>query len=198
MPPSSEHGLFALPHTHTQHTNTTQGLAEYKNLEVLTLDNNPVTAVAGLPALPNLKTLWLNNNSIADVEEAVEVFASQLPNLEYLSILGNPGAKSELTGASKAQCETQRHFITYKIPSLKFLNASPITAQDKAEAAKKSKVLQSLVSGDQIDKTATVKITTHAVLDQESKKQQPSFGKQRRFYTGKFSEGNRFICDDAL
>eukprot|EP01061_Rhynchopus_euleeides_P027440 TRINITY_DN44618_c0_g1_i1.p1 TRINITY_DN44618_c0_g1~~TRINITY_DN44618_c0_g1_i1.p1 ORF type:complete len:221 (+),score=84.72 TRINITY_DN44618_c0_g1_i1:271-933(+) len=174
-----------------------EGISEYSSLEVLTLDNNSLATLEGFPKLESLKTLWLNKNDVQDIEALVDCLESSAPKLQYLSLLGNPGCKSELSGASKGEAERQRLFIIWRLPSLQFLNASPVTPAEREEAMKRGKFLRT-TPVQVIDKTAPVKAQTHTLLEQESRKQQPTFGKQRRFYTGKFSEGNRFICDDAL
>eukprot|EP01060_Flectonema_neradi_P014170 TRINITY_DN20886_c0_g1_i1.p1 TRINITY_DN20886_c0_g1~~TRINITY_DN20886_c0_g1_i1.p1 ORF type:complete len:250 (+),score=65.56 TRINITY_DN20886_c0_g1_i1:60-752(+) len=174
-----------------------EGLSDFTNIETLTVDNNNIKSLETLPSLPSLKTLWLNKNCISDVDSALEVLSTKMPNIEYLSLIGNPGCKSEMNGSTPSEAERYRLYCIYKLPKLVFLDSSPVKEDERQNAIARGQYLK-VAKPTVAAVGATAEVQPNKLLEAQTKKSQPTFGKQRRFYTGKFSEGNRFIRDDVL
>ncbi|XP_012156611.1 leucine-rich melanocyte differentiation-associated protein [Ceratitis capitata] len=68
-------------------------LYEFTNLEYLVLDNNRLHEAHFQQlqwSLPKVKLLMLNRNELMDLQRTITLLASIFPNLEYLSLHGNP------------------------------------------------------------------------------------------------------------
>ena len=61
-------------------------IAEFVNLELLSLINVGLTSVSNLPKLPKLKKLELSDNGICG---GLDMLAEKLPNLTHLNLSGN-------------------------------------------------------------------------------------------------------------
>ena len=177
--------------------NDFEGLSDFTNLETLTVDNNNIVKLDNMPQLLRLKTLWLNKNSITSVDDALEILSTEVPNIEYLSLLGNPGCKTEMNGSSQLEVERYRLYCIYKLPKLVFLDSSPVSDSERQNAISRGQYLK-VAKPSATVLSSTTEVQPNKLLETQTKKAQPTFGKQRRFYTGKFSEGNRFIRDDVL
>lgn len=77
-----------------------QFLGEFENLTSLIMDHNNVDSHTILPVMPKLKLLWLNHNCIKDLFPFIKNLYSSVPNLRYLSLMGNKAAPSYLNGGS--------------------------------------------------------------------------------------------------
>ncbi len=200
-------------------------LVKFTALETLVLDNNEIASLKKLPPLPNLTTLWLNNNNIADVEDVVGSLGKQCPRLQYVSLLRNPCCPNELMGKGDAEYRRYRIYVKYRLPTLNKLDAAPFTSDETQEAREKGKFLQTAVhtaktsdgaqpvasssSGLAGAEGSTTALATEEITDyfvrfekkdgpDPNKPALPYFTQQRHFYSGKTSEGNRFIKDDVL
>ncbi len=197
-------------------------LVKFTSLETLVLDNNEIVSLKKLPSLPNLTTLWLNNNNIGDVEDVVGSLARQCPKLQYVSLLRNPCCPNELMGKGDAEYRRYRIYVKYRLPTLNKLDAAPFTADEISEAREKGRFLQTAVhKAGEVDAGGEGQAGTStsvggaaaeeaAVTDyfarfekktdgsDPTKPAGPYFTQQRHFYSGKTSEGNRFIKDDVL
>ena len=199
-------------------------LSKFAALETLVLDNNDIISLRKLPALPNLLTLWLNNNSIADVEDVVGSLAKQCPKLQYLSLLRNPCCPNELMGKGDAEYRRYRIYVRYRLPTLNKLDAAPFTADEISEAREKGKFLHTAVhKAEEVPVIEAAAASTDSAgaptatggggadgeedyfarfdkkqAESDAKPAGPYFTQQRHFYSGKTSEGNRFIKDDVL
>ncbi|XP_018783491.1 PREDICTED: leucine-rich repeat-containing protein C10orf11 homolog isoform X1 [Bactrocera latifrons] len=74
-------------------------LYEFNNLKYLILDNNRLHEAHFEQmqwALPKVKVLMLNRNELMDLQKTIQLLASIFPNLEYLSLHGNPICPDEL------------------------------------------------------------------------------------------------------
>ncbi|XP_036323761.1 leucine-rich melanocyte differentiation-associated protein [Rhagoletis pomonella] len=74
-------------------------LYEFTNLKYLILDNNRLHEAHFNQlqwSLPKVKLLMLNRNELMDLEKTITLLASIFPNLEYLSLHGNPICPDEL------------------------------------------------------------------------------------------------------
>ena len=111
------------------------GLGQFNAVETLVLDNNELTSLKNFPEFKHLHTLWLNKNSIESIDETLTILQRCAPRLTYLSLVMNPCAPSELTGASEAEYNRYRVLVKYRLPNLQLLDAAPFTAKE-AETAK--------------------------------------------------------------
>jgi len=182
-----------------------KGLDKFRNIETLILDNNGILSLENLPDLPRLTTLWCNKNDLMDIEVVLRAVSKNCPRLTYLSLLGNPCCANELNGNAVQEYTRLRLYICYRLPTLKYLDAMPVTEQERTEARAQgphSKVVK-------VSAAAAVEPPANA----EAAQQQQSFFKddpqregrhatyfsyQKQQYSGKSSEGNRFIKDDKL
>ena len=209
---------------------TLPDLEQFSALETLILDNNDIDSLAKFPSLPHLHTLWLNKNHLKDIDEVLTVLTRTCPRLTYLSLLQNPCAPSELTGASPAEYARYRVLVKWRMPMLTYLDAAPFTAKEIETAKEKGKYYQTARPSMPPTAAATstgnmAKPASNHKLDEsseggdakpEKKKDEEDlfakaveeretahsggayYSKQQQFYSGKSSEGNRFIRDDVL
>jgi hypothetical protein len=185
-----------------------KGLDKFRNLETLILDNNKVSSLEFLPDLPRLNTLWLNKNELMDIEAVLSAVSKQCPRLTYLSLLGNPCCANELNGNAFAEYTRLRLYICYRIPTLKFLDAMPVTEEERAESKKQgphSKVIRiaaAVVDTPANEGEAAIQSQNSATFFKEDPQREGRhatyFSYQKQQYSGKSSEGNRFIKDDKL
>lgn len=77
-----------------------QFLANFDNLTSLNLDHNRIDENTVFPYMPTLELLWLNNNNVQSLYPFVKNLHRSVPNLKYLSIMGNNAAPSYLNGGS--------------------------------------------------------------------------------------------------
>jgi len=177
------------------------GLDLFPRLESLVLDNNSLVSLEGMPELKDLHTLWLNKNALADLEATLDALVAKAPALKFLSLMGNPCSVSLLSGASQEEIDRYRAYVIFRLPGLQLLDAAPITPAERKLAKEKGQFFR-------VGKQVVVKTTTENQPSQYYKKGGQAaeragehtsyFGKQRRFYSGKYSEGNRFIRDNDL
>lgn len=182
-----------------------EGFAGLEALETLILDKNGIEELSDWPRMPSLKTLWLNNNSIHDINETLEVVSRKFPSLTYLSMLKNPAVPNMYFSDGEAEAyQRHRYMVIYTCKQLNFLDATPISPEERAEAEKKGKFLKVARPKTQSSKTHT----EHKAKKQAEPKRAPvkehrpqtaSFlAKGRSRYDGSNSEGNRFIVNDDL
>jgi hypothetical protein len=125
------------------------------SLTSLVLDNNELTSASlRLPPLPALTTLWVNNNKIADLDEFLAHVRAQCPAITYLSMLKNAACPNFFTGKPSEDYHRYRRHVLSVLPSLRFLDASPVTDAERgiaaaaaAAAASSSSSSSSLVGG---------------------------------------------------
>ena len=92
--------------------------------------------------------------------------------------------------------------VVHKIPHLAFLDATPITHEERKESYHSGHVAltHSIVTKIHHDVFRPISRSEDDVDDGHSdvKKTKTFFGKLRYGYSGKYSEGNRFITDNDL
>ncbi|EFC43643.1 predicted protein [Naegleria gruberi] len=183
-----------------------ENLNRFTALKSLVLDNNSIDDVKHFPSLSNLETLWMNNNSIYDLDATIEACLQKFPKLIYLSLLKNPACPNEFTGNDTDDYQHYRLYVLYRMPNLKFLDSRQVTDEERKEAARRGKFCK-VVTPDysqlqqQSDDTAddSPKVDYLAAKDYYDKEKTHSyFGYTRHVYTGKHSEGNRFIKNNDL
>ena len=116
----------------------------FPKLETLVLDSNNVTHKSSVPLHQKLRTVSLNSNRIGsrDTESGtssggsmfVDRLARALPNLSFLSLHHNPGCPSYFNKAELTETELFRKYCIRKLRSLEFLDAAPITDEEREEA----------------------------------------------------------------
>ncbi|XP_076349064.1 leucine-rich melanocyte differentiation-associated protein-like isoform X2 [Tachypleus tridentatus] len=96
-------------------------LEDFSILEQLILDNNELTD---------------NANFITDLDKLLNQLVKCYPNLTYLSLLGNPACPDQLSNMEKDEDDYQRYryYVIHKLPMLNFLDSTPVTARERAEA----------------------------------------------------------------
>ncbi|XP_065063470.1 leucine-rich melanocyte differentiation-associated protein-like [Rhopilema esculentum] len=183
-----------------------KGLVGFNVLEELLLDNNQLKDDIELPELPSLTTLTLNKNKINDIEKILDKTVSKLPKLSYLSLLGNPACPNQLISMDKDDADYQRYryYVIHRIPSLKFLDSTPVKETEHKEALRVGALMKVVSSekgkfeagseSDSEDEAFSPLPTEEAELGDHK----GTFGKCRYVYYGKHSEGNRFILNNDL
>ncbi|XP_022123404.2 leucine-rich melanocyte differentiation-associated protein isoform X1 [Pieris rapae] len=119
--------------SHNKITNL-EPLVHFKHLTSLIADDNPVTENCFLPPLPKLELLWLNYCKIASLYPWVGKLKESCPNLQYLSLMGNPAAPSYFNGGTFYEYLQYRLFIISQFPSLNHLDDRKITEDQKEES----------------------------------------------------------------
>lgn len=189
-----------------------KGLKGFKKLKELVLDNNNLSDDLIFPTLERLETLTMNKNNINNLEVFMEKITESLPNLTYLSLLGNKACPNQLTSLENNEDDYQRYryYVLYKIPKLHFLDSTPVTSTERKEA-KRIGAFTKIVSADStemIENSADedlrksegyTPLPPSRTFDDDVEQQAKStFGKCRYVYYGKHSEGNRFIVNNDL
>lgn len=117
------------------------GFEKLTNLSTLILDKNGLESMAACPPLPALKELWFNNNQVHNLTDFMNSVAQLCPGLTTLSLMRNPAAPPMvcLSQEDVSAAARYRLYIIYRMPSLSFLDAAPVTAAERAEAKAKGK-----------------------------------------------------------
>ncbi|KAI5646501.1 leucine-rich repeat domain-containing protein [Phthorimaea operculella] len=181
---------------------TLKGLEQFSRLEELILDNNRLGDGVKFPRLLHLRTLSLNNNQITDLEELIEKISEHLPSLSYLSLLSNKACPNQLSDLDKDDSDYQRYryYVIYKLPNLRFLDSRRVSSKERAEAATRgafARVRRPQLC-DVIAPAAPVPLRPLPVDLAALGKHKGAYGKCNYKYTGKHSEGNRFIVNSDL
>lgn len=186
------------------HIRSLDGLEYFKDLEELILDSNQLDDTISFPDLSNLHTLILNKNQITDVDVLISKVKGHLPNVTYISLLGNIACPNELSDLQKDEEDYQRYryYVIFKLPHLKFLDSRPVSEEEKKEAQKRGsymRVAKPLSDLEDSDEPAVLS-TPYTPLPNNSREglHKGSFGKCRYVYYGRHSEGNRFIRNNDL
>ncbi|XP_056643294.1 leucine-rich melanocyte differentiation-associated protein-like [Diorhabda sublineata] len=186
-----------------------RGIEEFRNLKELILDNNQLTDQIVIPYLPELHTLSLNKNKIEDLPLLLSKINTNLPKLTFLSLIGNKACTNELSGNENDEKDYQRYrcYVLYHLPNLKFLDSRKVGELEKCEAKRRGKfmnVIRPCVSIPFIDvNELCYNSTTNAFNPLPRTLRNPddykgAYGKCQYRYSGKHSEGNRFISNKDL
>ncbi|XP_066600783.1 leucine-rich melanocyte differentiation-associated protein-like [Prorops nasuta] len=190
------------------------GIKDYANLQELVLDNNNLHHLRTLPYIPTLNTLSLNNNKLSDIDEALNTIRKCCPNVAYVSLLGNPGCPDQLTNSGTTDDDDYERYRLYAIhvlPStLKFLDSRRVSVQEKNDALSRGRFLRTvklkskmimddLVLPHQFDDVYFhVNYTPLPRALRSPQDHKGAYGKCKYRYSGKNSEGNRFISNNDL
>lgn len=113
-------------------------LGAFTRVSDLILDANGLEGVDAFPRMDTVTTLWFNKNRVSDLADFMDGVAAKFPNLRYLCFMGNP-ASPPLVCSSEAEVQaTKRYrlYVVYRLPALTMLDSTPVTAEERAEAAK--------------------------------------------------------------
>ncbi|CAH0723954.1 unnamed protein product, partial [Brenthis ino] len=119
--------------SHNKITNL-DGLVYFKHLSTLIADDNPITENCLLPPLPKLQLLWLNRCKISSLYPWVGKLKESCPNLQYLSLMGNPAAPSYFNGGTFYEYLQYRLFVISQFPSLLHLDDRRVSDDQREEA----------------------------------------------------------------
>ncbi|CAD5114540.1 unnamed protein product [Dimorphilus gyrociliatus] len=176
-------------------------LFAFTNLQELVADNNRLRIPLKIPRLDSLRTICLNKNNLDDLNAFLDEIADKLSGLTYLSLLGNPICPTLQRESEDDDILRYRCYVLYKLPSLKFLDSSPVKITELQRSHTHGEfyriarpvIVQVKDSEEELLKS---KLTPLPMLKTSEKK--TSFGKCKYMYKGKHSEGNRFIRNADL
>ncbi|XP_031337729.1 leucine-rich melanocyte differentiation-associated protein isoform X1 [Photinus pyralis] len=181
-----------------------RGMEGFPLLRELVLDNNQLTDSLVLPYLPHLHTLSLNKNCINDIELLITKIIHNLPTLTYLSLLGNKACPNQLSDIDKDEEDYQRYryYVLHRLPALQFLDSTKVKDSERLEAKLRGQYMKIIrpkhvnlnIAGDAVLQTLTP-------LPRSVRKPEDHRGAYERCkyrYSGKNSEGNRFISNNDL
>ncbi|XP_042883248.1 leucine-rich melanocyte differentiation-associated protein-like isoform X2 [Penaeus japonicus] len=116
-----------------------EGLEKFPYLEELVLDNNYIDDSVMIPYLDTLHTLSLNKNKVSNLDKLLDQVREQLPNLRYLSLLGNVACPDQLSSADTDERDYKRYrlYVLHRLPALKFLDSSSVRRSEAREARKR-------------------------------------------------------------
>ncbi|XP_017889650.1 leucine-rich melanocyte differentiation-associated protein-like [Ceratina calcarata] len=188
---------------------------QYQRLQELVLDNNKLRDLKTLPHIPSLTTLSLNNNKISDIDGALKRIAECCPKVVYVSLLGNPGCPDQLTNPTSTDEEDYdryRLYAIYTLPStLRFLDSRPVTEQERKDAERRGKFSRTVKLVPEFSSKVApnpaeefddiffnINYTPLPRSLRDPLDHKGAFGKCKYRYSGKNSEGNRFISNNDL
>ncbi|XP_047478919.1 leucine-rich melanocyte differentiation-associated protein-like isoform X2 [Penaeus chinensis] len=116
-----------------------EGLEKFPYLEELVLDNNYIDDSVMIPYLDTLHTLSLNKNKVTNLDKLLDQVSVQLPNLRYLSLLGNVACPDQLSSSDMDERDYKRYrlYVLHRLPSLKFLDSTGVRRSELREARKR-------------------------------------------------------------
>jgi len=173
-------------------------------LETLVLDKNNLDTFEGWPTLKSVTTLWLNNNNLKDINLAMDEVAKIFPNLSYISMMMNPACPNMYFADGESEAyQRYRHYVIYRLKKLKFLDATPVDAEERKEAEKRGHLMSVSRPKTQPKPVAEPSASPEpAKKKEEVKEHTPKvatfLAKGKARYDGSNSEGNRFIMNDDL
>ncbi|XP_014217016.1 leucine-rich melanocyte differentiation-associated protein-like [Copidosoma floridanum] len=126
--------IHTLDVSHNKFSRNLHFLAEFENLTSLNLDHNNIDSITVFPYMPQLQLLWLNNNNIEELFPFLKSLHKSLPNLRYLSLMGNKAAPSYLNGGTFYDYLQYRLFVISWFPKLVHLDDRVITHEQHSEA----------------------------------------------------------------
>lgn len=182
-----------------------RGLEGFPLLRELVLDNNQLTDSLVLPYLPYLHTLSLNKNSINDIELLITKILHNLPVLTYLSLLGNKACPNQLSDIDKDEEDYQRYryYVLHHLPRLQFLDSTKVKESERIEAKLRGQYMK-IIRPKHINLNITGDnsiLRPFTPLPKSVRKPEDHRGAYERCkyrYSGKNSEGNRFISNNDL
>eukprot|EP00795_Rhopilema_esculentum_P008661 gene8661-14677_t len=152
------------------------------------------------------KRLDLSYNRLRSLKGLVGFNVLEELLLDNNHLLGNPACPNQLISMDKDDADYQRYryYVIHRIPSLKFLDSTPVKETEHKEALRVGALMKVVSSekgkfeagseSDSEDEAFSPLPTEEAELGDHK----GTFGKCRYVYYGKHSEGNRFILNNDL
>ncbi|EZA50657.1 uncharacterized protein LOC105283626 isoform X2 [Ooceraea biroi] len=128
--------LYHLDISHNFFSRNLHFLTNFDNLRSLNLDHNRIDENTMFPYIPTLELLWLNNNHIQNLYPFMKNLQKSMPNLKYLSIMGNDAAPSYLNGGSFYDYLQYRLYVLSWFPTLVHLDDRKVTEDQRREAVR--------------------------------------------------------------
>ncbi|XP_074602034.1 leucine-rich melanocyte differentiation-associated protein-like [Brevipalpus obovatus] len=185
-----------------------KGVGNFSELEELVLDNNNLQDSIDFPRCDGLQTLSINKNKLENLENLMNKLSRSYRNLRHLSLLGNPCCPDQLTNRDADEDDYRRYklFVLYKLPKLKFLDFGKIKNSERREAQRVGPYMGTVRPREDVFDTidndnglATNRYSPLSPPDYSSPAApKGAYGRLRYRYTGKHSEGNRFIRNSHL
>jgi hypothetical protein len=188
-----------------------QGLEMFSHLEELILDNNQLDDHIGFPPSDTVNTISLNKNKFLDLELLLLKLKGSYPQLRYLSLLGNPACPDQLSSNDKDEEDYQRYryYVIHCIPGLKFLDSKPVHVKEFREAKRVGAFMRVIrpeelareQDGEGENDVSHGDFLTYTPLPLERQQEgghSGIYGVCKYRYSGRHSEGNRFIRNHDL
>ncbi|KAH6942066.1 hypothetical protein HPB50_000249 [Hyalomma asiaticum] len=185
----------------------------FRKLRELVLDNNELREASEFRFNAQLTTLSLNKNCFDNLDYLVSCIEQCYPSLTFLSLLGNPACPDQISNPERHDdddYQRYRYYVIHKLWRLKFLDSRAVTSAERAEARRVGAFMRVArppvhvgvsVPWDDGDTeldayryTPLPPMPTHDIGQQRK----TVYGVLKYKYTGKHSEGNRFIRNDEL
>lgn len=188
-----------------------KGLSSFPVVSEVILDNNCLSDDVMFPENQRLTTLSLNKNLFQRLENLVVKLSTSYPKLEFLSLIGNP-----CSPFINEDQEDYRSRVISRFPRLAFLDSSAVKAVERRRLSMESSTksdktmilpfvvrpTQSMM--DRLEEENDDDDDSHAIIESgvlalpSTSSSTAAYGKVRYRYTGKHSEGNRFIRNSQL
>nr|XP_029715967.1 LOW QUALITY PROTEIN: leucine-rich melanocyte differentiation-associated protein-like [Aedes albopictus] len=198
-----------------------ESLELFTKLEELVLDNNYLTDDIIFPAqLDRIKLLSLNNNKFENLDLLLTKLSLCFPNLEYLSLLGNPACPCHLLNLKYSEYDYLKYrlYIIRYLPRLRILDAQRVKKMERDFVrSQQSQEYEEEENGSRHHKGNALRhlyasLSTalgvrpkdppvyHPLPEsiREAGDHRGAYGKCRYRYIGAQSEGNRFILNTDL
>lgn len=184
-----------------------KGIEHFAQLRELVLDNNVLYDPSEFRYNAQLTTLSLNKNRFDNLDFLISCIEQCYPALSFLSLLGNPACPDQITNPDKDDDDYQRYryYVIYKLRNLKFLDSRAVTRSERRESRRvgafmrvsrprDSEAPQWTEGSDEAGRFTPLPSFPGTV----SEHKKTVYGVLKYKYTGKHSEGNRFIRNDEL
>lgn len=145
---------------------TGEGLELFVKLDTLVLDKNGLENLDGFPKLPTVTVLWMNDNKVRLAQRRLEpthgthalrcpvrqvsdlpTFYTQVrelfPALNFFCLMRNPASPpfAAMSEGDAKKIRQFRLFTIYSLPTLQFLDSSPVSPEERADAKKRGKYM---------------------------------------------------------
>ncbi|XP_075559151.1 leucine-rich melanocyte differentiation-associated protein-like [Dermacentor variabilis] len=194
---------------------TIQGIEHFIQLRELVLDNNQLRDASEFRFNAQLTTLSLNKNCFDNLDYLVSCIEQCYPSLTFLSLLGNPACPDQISNPDRDDdddYQRYRYYVIHKLRQLKFLDSRAVASAERTEARRVGAFMRvarpplhvggsapwadggSDSEADAYRYTPLPLVPTHGI----GRQRKTVYGMLKYKYTGKHSEGNRFIRNDEL
>jgi len=115
----------------------------FTKVATLILDKNNLSSLSGFPVMKTVTTLWFNNNQMNDIVEFMDEINNLYPNITYLTVMNNPASPPLVCISEEDVAASSRYrlYVIYRLPKLQFLDASPVTNEERKEAQSRGQYL---------------------------------------------------------